>query len=719
MKGKVSFLVAVVVLLGACSNLVALVPDVDPLAAVDVELLGDWSPVIEEVEGLQRFARTEGERLIINTADGERDFVAGINLGATVPGKFPGDLAVSAETYRTWFSQIADFGFTSIRIYTMLPPHFYEELRAYNLAHPHHPLYLVHGAWPPETELLASADFFDPSVAAEFERELRDLVDVVHGRGVVEQRPGRAWGTFTADVSPWLLAWAIGIEWDPVTVEASDVSNAGVEPFTGDFFVASPDATPTESWLASMLEVVAAEEASYGRTMPLSFVNWVTTDPLDHPEESDPTEDLVAVDPVKISATDNWPGGYFAGYHVYPYYPDFLRFEPGIADFERKGQPDAYAGMLAALAAHHAGMPLVILEFGVPSSLGSSHDGPQNRDQGNHSEGQQAAINAEMFSIIHEVGLASGFLFEWVDEWFKVTWNTVNIEESERRSMWMNPLNPETHFGVVAYEPGADQRIVVDGSPDEWADQSQVLIESLDNIRELRASHDEGYLYLQVVTDAEEAWLTEPVVIGFDTLDGSSGGLPETDGFFTESDQAIVFDGAGARLLVRASADPLFLQYSRVGFVVPGPGDLEEGNGKWNVYRQLTSRPLTVPTTGVEVPVGIISVGELRDGTTNPNDPDFDSRTTWSASGNTIEARIPWQALGFSDPSRLRVAEFDQTGAVQYVSIDRIGIGAHLGDHQVTTAGYTWSEWSEPEYHTRIKAGTGRLAEMVVRLNSQ
>ena len=610
MKGKISLLLAAVLILASCSDLGALAPDVDPLAGVETDPVGDWSAVWTESNGLRMFSWIEPGRFVVNTADGERDFLAGVNVGVTVPGRFPGELAVTAETFRRWFGEIADFGFTSIRIYTMLPPHFYEELRAYNLAHPHHPLYLVHGAWPPETELLASADFFDPTVMAEFERELRDLVDVVHGRGVVDQRPGRAWGTFTADVSPWLLAWAIGIEWDPVTVEASDIINAGLEPFTGEFFLASPDATPTESWLASMLEVVAAEEASYGRTMPLSFVNWVTTDPLDHPEEPDPKEDLVAIDPVKISATESWPGGYFAGYHVYPYYPDFLRFEPGIADFERKGEPDAYAGMLTALAAHHAGMPLVVLEFGVPSSLGSSHDGPQSRDQGNHSEQQQAAINAEMFSIIQEAGMAGGFLFEWADEWFKVTWNTVNLEESERRSMWMNSLNPETHFGVVAYEPGADQRIVVDGLPVEWAEQSQVLIESLDNIRELRVTHDAGYLYLQVVTDSEEAWLTEPMVVGFDTLDGLSGGLPDSDGFFPESDYAVVFDGAGARLHVRASGDPLFLQYSRVGFVVPGPGDLEAGNGKWNVYRQ-TDRPtpVTVPTyRGRRCPVGIISV---------------------------------------------------------------------------------------------------------------
>lgn len=719
MKGKLSFLVAGVVLLGACSNLATLVPDVDPLAGVEVAAVGDWSAVTRDMSGLEGFSWVDGERFVINTADGERNFVAGVNLGVTIPGAYPGDLAVSAETYRSWFDQIGDFGFRSIRIYTMLPPHFYEQLRAYNLANPQRPLYLIHGAWPPEDELLAAGNFYDPNVLAGFRQELADLVDVVHGSAVIGQRPGRAWGTFTADVSPWMLAWSIGIEWDPATVITSDELNADAEPFVGEFFVASDMATPTESWLASLLDAVATKEASYGKTMPLSFVNWITTDPLSHPDEADNIEDAVSVDPMHIAATAAWPGGYFAGYHVYPYYPEFQRFEAGIVDFERDGEPDAYAGMLDKLASHHTGIPLMVLEFGVPSSLGSSHSGPQGRDQGNHSEQDQAAINAEMFRIIEETGLSGGYLFEWSDEWFKVTWNTAGLEESDRRSIWMNPLNPETHFGVIALEPGSEQQIVVDGDDEDWAEQGQVLVESEAAIRELRVTHDEGYLYLKIVTDDKEPWRDSPIVVGFDSLTGVSGGLPHTDGFFPESDYAVVFDGSGASLQVRASADHLLLQYASRGYVIPGPGELDEGNRQWNVFSQLIGRPLVIPTTGEQTQVEIARTGELRHGTTDPNERGFDSRNTWFGDGHTIEARIPWQALGFSDPSQQRVYEIDHSGAISYSAINRLGIAVGLADHQTVTAGYAWRKWSVPQYHERLKAGTGELSEAVIGLNSQ
>ena len=124
--------------------------------------IGDWTAVWND-DRRSSTLRLDRRRPARGRHGGRRrDFIAGVNLGATVPGHFPGELAVPAETYRRWFSQISDFGFTAIRVYTMLQPHFYEELRAHNLANPEHPLYLIHGAWPPEEQLLAGARLSRP-----------------------------------------------------------------------------------------------------------------------------------------------------------------------------------------------------------------------------------------------------------------------------------------------------------------------------------------------------------------------------------------------------------------------------------------------------------------------------------------------------------------------------------------------------------------------------
>jgi hypothetical protein len=60
-------------------------------------------------------------------------------------------------------------------------------------------------------------------------------------------------------------------------------------------------------------------------------------------------------------------------------------------------------------------------------------------------------MNTRMLEDIKEEGYAAGILFEWVDEWFKFTWNTIDLElPSDRRQLWRNDLTNEEFFGVAA-----------------------------------------------------------------------------------------------------------------------------------------------------------------------------------------------------------------------------------------------------------------------------
>ena len=80
------------------------------------------------------------------------------------------------------------------------------------------------------------------------------------------------------------------------------------------------------------MDELATAEVTRGRTMPIAFVNWPTTDPLRHPDEPQRTEDAVGLDANHVRSTSAWPGGTFASYHAYPYYPDFQRHEPALRD---------------------------------------------------------------------------------------------------------------------------------------------------------------------------------------------------------------------------------------------------------------------------------------------------------------------------------------------------------------------------------------------------
>jgi len=690
-------------------------------AAPDASATGAWNPVTNAEGGLTSFARTQGDQFLISTGGGVRDFVAGVNLGPTIPGRQPGEQAISREDFRRWFPQMTDMGFRALRVYTIMPPAFYQELRAFNVANPDAPLLLIHGVWIPEEEFYETFDLFDSDIVSEFRTEIERAVEVVHGDVILPDRPGHAGGTYDADVSPWLMSWAIGVEWDPFATSASDIANAGKPAFRGDYFENTTDASPTEVWLAEMLDHLAELEAGHGVTMPLTFVNWPTTDPLLHPDEPLEREELLGVDHNHVRPTSSWPGGYYASYHAYPYYPDFQRYEEDIAGFQLSGEENNYAGYLTKLKDHHAGIPIVITEFGVPSAMASAHFGPQGRNQGGHNERDQMGINADLLRTIEEVGLSGGFLFEWTDEWFKFTWNTIDYElPPDRRSLWANPWTNEANFGVVATDPGPSQAVDLDGDDSEWTENdSQVILESTGSVREVRALKDESYLYLRIRTDKPDLWLKTPVVIGFDVLPGEGGGLPGTDGIDPQSDYAIVLDDDEGRMLVRASNDPYAIQYAwKRSYEPVNPADFREGSGVWNVQRLVVNRPLVVPTTGESIAAEVIAPGEMVFGTTDPSDGDFDSRSTWSAKGQVIEIRIPYQAIGFSDPSSLQALRIDNDGSVGTETVERVGITIVVGDEVFETAGYAWEPWQTPTWHERIKDGAEVLAEAVIAANT-
>ena len=680
-----------------------------------LDLDGSWAPAPRTSGGLTRIAETSGRRLILHTEGGEVDFVPGVNIGPTVPGTLPGEHGLEAAEYRRWFPQMASVGLRAVRVYTVLPPWFYEELLRYNEENSDAPLYLVHGVWIPEEEFYATHDLFAPAVHGGFKEEISDAVGAVHGDLVRTELRGHASGTYSADVSPWLLGYSIGVEWDPVATRESDRKNAGRTSFSGEFFSSTKDASPTETWLAEMLDHTATAEAERGVSVPLTFTNWPTTDPLDHPDEPIEGEDVVGVDANHIAADRKWSGGFFASYHAYPYFPDFMRHEPALSAYEYGGRPDPYAGYLESLRDHHSEMPVMITEFGVPSGLGVAHLGPLGRDQGNHSEQEAMSMNADMLRIIRDLDLSGAFVFQWADEWFKFTWNTIDYElPGGRRQMWKNPLTNEEHFGLVAMEPGERPAAVIDGDRTEWANNgSQVIFEDHEGVREVRAVKDEGFLYLNVVLDEKNS-LDRGLAIGFDVLAEGNGGLPGAPDVGADADYAITMGPAGARSWVRASNDPEAILYGKVDrYFEVDPPDLKPGSGVWNLQKQIMNRPLVVPSTGQERDIEEFDVGELREGNSDPRDARFDSRSLWAATPDGVEMRLPYQLIGFADPSSRRALRITPGGGIKTAQVDRIGIEIAVGGRGYETNGYSWDVWNVVSWHERPKAGLSDFVRAV------
>jgi cellulose synthase/poly-beta-1,6-N-acetylglucosamine synthase-like glycosyltransferase len=661
-------------------------------------------------------AAIQGEHLALGFGDHfEARFWPGVNLGATTPGFSPGELSVTREEFDRWFEHMHELGVRVVRVYTIQRPHFYDALREFNEANPNAPLYVMHGVWVPEEELLSTGNAYDPAVRDGFRNELANAVAVVHGDITLPEQRGHASGRYTSDISPWLLAWSIGIEWDPTATAATNERNSGTQPFAGTYFTARPGSNPMESWIASMLDHTAQLEAARGWSRPMTFTNWLTTDPLQHPEEPLGTEDLVTIDAMNIAATAQWPGGFFASYHAYSYYPDFLRTQPSYATYERPrdGQVDPYAGYLNELKKHHQQQAVMITEFGIPTSIGSAHIGPTGRDQGGHSEADAARHIADMMRDIKDERFAGGIVFQWIDEWFKFTWNTIETElPSDRRQLWRNPLTNEEHFGIVAAEPGKKRPVTLDGKTKDWDTEGVERKSNNDKSFDLRVTHDAEFLYL--LLDANDAERLSGLTVAFDVRPGSNKSVIDGKSVSPHADTRLRFQQDGNLAFEQAAWTDVFSwQYGIARNYVPvNEADLRQDSGAWVPLRQILNRPYTL-ANGTTLPVEFRALDVLRQGTTDPESPTYDNRNLAFLAEATAELRIPWSYLTYSDPSSHQVYVPNPDGTISSQTVDGLRVSIHDADAtEIVSLSYDWENWNAIDWHERKKAGWPTLADV-------
>lgn len=381
-------------------------------------------------------------------------FLKGVNLGVSVPGTFPGQLAATKEQYVKWFEEIKDAGFNNIRLYTLHYPRFYEALDSFNLANPQSPLLFFQGVWLNEEMPGYYNDLY--FMTDTFQIEIEENVDCVHGNRTIPPRRGKAYGDYTRDVSKWCMGYIIGREVYPQEILTTDMNHPGNYSFEGEHFLIN-DASASEIWFTSKLDhLVNYEFLNYNTQRPVSASSWPTLDPLTHPEETNPWEDTASVDFSKIELT-NAPAGLFISYHAYPYYPDFISQQSSYLEYYDNYGPNSYLGYLTELKSHYNDFPLIIAEYGVPSSWGIAHYATSGMNHGGFDELNQGETNIRMLNTIRDSQCGGGIQFAWIDEWFKRTWITDPIDYTpESRVLWHNIAAAEQNFGLIKFEQSQD-----------------------------------------------------------------------------------------------------------------------------------------------------------------------------------------------------------------------------------------------------------------------
>lgn len=697
--------------------------------------------------------RVNGDRFEVFSEHGwEPFYINGVNLGAALPGKHPSEFPDSS-VYAQWIAAMADIGANAIRVYTIHPPDFYEALLDYNANHPNDLLWLIQGVW---TELPPDDQYDDSEWESAFFSEMHQAVDLLHGRADIEPRPGHAFGHYVADVSAWVLAYIIGREWEPFSVAAYNQQRAGESEWLGKYLKVS-GGSPMEIWLGRACEeIISYEMATYRTQRPVAYTNWPTLDPLNHPTETTVTaevelrqkigetvkripreydNDTLGLDATHLTPTERFPSGVFAAFHAYPYYPDFMILDPEYSTAKSSLGPSNYFGYLRALKEHHRKMPVLIAEYGVPASIGIAHLQPQGWHHGGHSEQRMAEIDARLTREIAEAGMAGGVIFAWIDEWFKKNWIVVEYElPPDRNRLWLNRLDAEQHYGMIAMEPGE----ILAGAtlPERMAGWQEVVPLYSNTDGGLRALADEAYLW--ILFEPGETRFDE-VLIGFDILDSTGGDFRWPNKVAARLPLGIEFAlriaGNEVRLLADRQSNPVSIDTVRSGLptedvkvrsidsdVPPGMfnGRLEQwfqkeyvtrwnDDGLYDSLRVVTNRPRFTVDGQEYVALGY-DRGVLKEG------PPPDGSWERIEHSGAVEIRIPWMLLNFTDPSSRRVLQ-DGPGAELFgsnlgsLTVDSIGIIAAARDkngHWTTwpaangqVARFTWPTWDTPRYRAR------------------
>jgi hypothetical protein len=735
---------------------VALVPDNHELRSFLDRIAPDWSRPVARPNrpaALQLVARTRGRSFEVAAGEGWRPFyIQGVNMGVALPGRYPSQFPADSAQYAGWLDTLAAMHANTLRVYTILPPPFYRALRAWNVTHPDRALWLVHGVW---TELPPKHDFDNNKWKGEFRAEMRRVVDVIHGAATIPARRGHAAGRYDADVSSWTLAYIIGREWEPFAVKAFDKGKPGGS-YTGRYLHLR-QGPAMDLWMGQECDYMLAYEAdTYNALRPIAYTNWPTLDPLAHPTEATIAEearwrsrsgrksvakkpeyenDAISLDPNLVEPTPANPAGWFASYHAYPYYPDFIMLDPGYREARSSEGKSSYFGYLRELIQHHKTIPTVISEYGVPSSRGVAHLHPQGWSHGGHDEVAMAAIDARLTREIREAGAAGGILFAWLDEWFKKNWVVTEYEiPADNTRLWHNLMDAEQNYGVMGQYAGEARRTPrLGGDPALWRALALVQSATADDpgkLRRVRAGADESFYYLAVdLEPGRFPWASMGLQLAIDTYLPRVGQhrLPRSQlrselGFEFLIDLAAADSG---RVLVTPD-------YNRhASKLDPGTGDdfgqfarrpvvtRNRDDGRFDSLFVITNRA-RFGRDGTFFPASRHDRGRLRHGTEAGStlaDWYLDERA------GLLELRIPWDLLNITDPSsrtllldRHSAGPFGTTAAEDFhVGVAIYQKGAETGvvsalpgvDGGVWRAKafmpWRWAGWTEPRSNARLK----------------
>lgn len=664
-------------------------------------------------------ARTSGGYFYLNrSGTWTCTFLKGVNIGLTLPTTDLNNPDIPYGTYLDWFAKIAAMNANTVKVYTEMNPDFYNALYDYNQKHSDAPLYLLQGIWFNEDDMTEVGDAYgeDGKIGKEFQKAAEETVDIIQGncRGISYGNIRNA--VYAKDVSAYTVGFVMGLEWTPDFVSATNKNHPGLNQYQGRY-LQTQDASPFEAFLCEAGDsLITYETEHYTAQHPVAFLNWPTTDVLTHSNEPFPEEDAVSVDTEHIHATDAYAAGLFAAVDVYPYYPEFLNYQPEyLAYRDPTGNSDPFRAYLRDLRKQYC-VPVIVAEFGVSTSRGVAHESAMGYNQGGVTETEQGNMDLSMMQDIAKEQYAGAMIFSWQDEWFKQTWNTVKYAPEDAAQRTVNEQSAEQHYGILAYDPGETESAAYpDGDLSEWNGE-QPVVSGGDTSASMKT--DEGYLSLLVRVNSGFSLEQDSLAVGISlTGRGSTRADSFHLSFSQPADFLLVLDGKeNTRLLTDAYDDLFYYQYCVTKGVFPvSQGIPSRNSGIFNPIRMFLSNEIILPVTGQKISPQDIEAGKLRFGNANPQSTDYDSLADFTFADGAFEVRIPWYLLNVLNPAeRVQIGDFYAEGQITTETFEQVGIGvSRLANAavQMKITAVPFAGWAASSYHERLKQSYQILAQ--------
>lgn len=657
--------------------------------------------------------------------------IKAVNLTSAEPGSWTNDFTVDEETYLRWLSQIQRMGANTVRVYTVLSESFYNAFYRFNKDR-EKPLYLIQGATVDDYVLNSRYDAYHDEFYETFYKHVKTAIEVIHGDKKISKNALKnvGHGSYLKDVSPWVLGYIWGVDWDDVTIAyANDKysDREGYNAYSGKYLYTDEDATPFETMLTQVGDrAISYESKRYNQQRIFAFSNSAETDPFEYPSAVESTfQKCSFLDTENILSTEKVIAGQFASYNIQPYYPDYLRYledddwtEMGIGDkslyVEADGSLNTYRAYLERLVQHHS-MPVIISGIGFSSSRGVARtEENTGRALGGMSEQEQGEALVSCYEDIMAAGCKGTCLSTWQDEWYKTSWNTLHGVDNERTPFWADAESTEQSYGFLAFDTGKTESICyVDGSIAEWS--ADDVVKTNTDGTSISIKYDEKYLYFMVKKQGFNID-KDTLYIPIDTTQKSGSNYCDNYGlkFDRAADFVIAVNGkTGTRVLVQEYYELLRAKYSLqvYGFNTYLKGyipDRESSTFKSiNTILQLSGTSSGGADGGVAQLAPVQETGLLHYGNGNPSSGQYDSLSDFMAGDGFVEIRIPWQMLNFYDPSTMKIHDdYYQHYGVVGTSINKMYVGVSTANPsaRVQLGETSLKGWNEKvTYHERLK----------------